>query len=90
MPRKRRSKPLSPEQGALGDAIEELIKKTGVKRDTLADAAGVSERRIGDYIRGRGNPRYKTLLRIFAALGVTPGEIMTRADEIQRELSQEE
>lgn len=66
------------------------MKQKGVKRETLAEAAGVSERRIGDYIRGRGNPRYRTLLNIFAALGVTPGEITTRADEIQREPAQED
>jgi transcriptional regulator with XRE-family HTH domain len=89
MPRTRRSEPLNAAQGALGKAIEEFMVKKGVTRDKLAQAAGVSERRVGDYIRGRGNPGYRTLLKIFAALDVTPGEAMTRADEIELELLQE-
>lgn len=88
MPRNRESEPLNAAQGALGKAIEELMTEKGVTLATLAEAAGVSERRMGDYVRGRGNPGYRTLLKIFIALGVKPGEITTRADEL--ELQQDE
>jgi transcriptional regulator with XRE-family HTH domain len=90
MPRERQSEPLNAEQGALGKAIEELMDEREVTREKLADAAEVSERRIGDYIRGRGNPRYGTLLKIFTALGIKPGELLTRADELQREPPREQ
>jgi hypothetical protein len=33
--------------------------------------------------RGTGNPNYATVVRLAGALGLTPGELVTRADRVR-------
>jgi transcriptional regulator with XRE-family HTH domain len=84
MPRKQELPPLSPEQGALGDAIKAIMAERGINRDELAAALKMEVGQLGKYIRGRGNPRYLTILKICHGLGVEPGVLLTRADELRR------
>jgi transcriptional regulator with XRE-family HTH domain len=54
----------------------------GLSQEALVDAAGVHITVLGDVERGVGNPNYETLLRLARALGVAPGAIVARADEL--------
>jgi transcriptional regulator with XRE-family HTH domain len=54
----------------------------GLSQEQLADAAGVHVTHLGGVERGVRNPNYATIVRLARALQVTPGAIVTRADEL--------
>ncbi|HEX5525630.1 MAG TPA: helix-turn-helix transcriptional regulator [Solirubrobacterales bacterium] len=83
MPPARRSKPRSPEHGALGEAIRTIRLEQGLSQEMLAEYAGTDLTQVGGIERGVRNPSYTTLLRLAAALETTVGEIATLADEIR-------
>jgi transcriptional regulator with XRE-family HTH domain len=82
VPPRRQSTPRSPEHAALGEAIRLARVERGLSQEALVDAAGVHITVLGDVERGVGNPNYETLLRLARALGVAPGAIVARADEL--------
>jgi DNA-binding phage protein len=83
MPRKRRSKPLSPDQAALGQAIEELIAADAqMTQETIAADSGLTPKQVGEFVRGLGNPTFLTVLKLSRGLHVRSGELMTRVDEL--------
>ncbi len=84
MPRKRRSKPLSSDQGALGQAIELFIAEDEhMTQEKVAEDSGLNIKQINEFVRGKGNPTYMTLLKLSRGLHVRPGELMTRVDELR-------
>ncbi|MGN6275664.1 MAG: helix-turn-helix domain-containing protein [Solirubrobacterales bacterium] len=82
MPPPRRSKPRSPEHGALGEAVRTLRLEARLSQESLAELAHTDLTQIGGIERGVRNPSYTTLLRLAAALETTVGEITTLADEL--------
>lgn len=62
---------------AVGDKLYFLRKKMGLTQAELAEAAGLSDRAYADIERGSVNMRADTLLRICAALRVTPNEVFS-------------
>lgn len=82
MPPPRRSKPRSPEHGALGEAVRTLRLEAGLSQEQLAEYAGTDLTQVGGIERGVRNPSYTTLLRLADALETTVGEITTLADEL--------
>jgi transcriptional regulator with XRE-family HTH domain len=82
VPPPRRSKPRSPEHGALGEAIRTLRTEAGFSQEQLAEYAGTDLTQVGGIERGVRNPSYTTLLRLADALDTTVGEIATLADEL--------
>lgn len=82
MPPPRRSKPRSPEHGALGEAIRTLRLEQGLSQEQLAEYAGTDLTQVGGIERGVRNPSYTTLLRLADALDTTVGEITSLADEL--------
>ncbi|HET7510354.1 MAG TPA: helix-turn-helix transcriptional regulator [Solirubrobacterales bacterium] len=82
MPPPRRSKPRSPEHGALGEAIRTLRTEAGLSQEQLAEYAGTDLTQVGGIERGIRNPSYTTMLRLADALDTTVGEIATLADEL--------
>lgn len=82
MPPARRSKPRSPEHGALGEAVRTLRLEAGLSQESLAELAHTDLTQIGGIERGVRNPSYTTLLRLAVALETTVGEITTLADEL--------
>jgi len=82
VPPARRSKPRTPEHGALGDAIKALRVEAGLSQEQLAEGAGTDLTQVGGIERGLRNPSYTTLLRLADALDTTVGEITTLADEL--------
>jgi transcriptional regulator with XRE-family HTH domain len=83
VPPPRRSKPRSPEHGALGEAIRTLRMEAGLSQEQLAESAGTDLTQVGGIERGVRNPSYTTLLRLADALETTVGEIATLADELR-------
>jgi transcriptional regulator with XRE-family HTH domain len=83
MPPRRRSKPSSPEQAALGEAIRRLRLEAGLSQEQLAERASTDFTLVGGIERGVGNPTYTTLVRLAAGLGTTIGAIAALADEMQ-------
>jgi hypothetical protein len=83
MPPPRKSNPLSPGQGALGQAIELFIAEDpAMTQQTVADESGISVKQINAFVRGQGNPRYLNLLKLCEGLHVSPGKFMSRVDEL--------
>jgi transcriptional regulator with XRE-family HTH domain len=72
--------PRSPEHAALGRAIRELRVGVGISQEGLADGAGLHRTYIGGIERGERNVSFANLLRIAAALGVRPSELLARAE----------
>ncbi|NMH26528.1 helix-turn-helix domain-containing protein [Flavobacterium silvaticum] len=60
----------------LGDRIKNLIKEKGLKTMNVAHDANLDSTNLRKYIRGTQDIRYTTLLRIAAAIGVTPSELL--------------
>jgi transcriptional regulator with XRE-family HTH domain len=87
MPPERKSKPRDLELAALSRAIEERMTDQGMNQRALADASGIDIRRIGDYVRGQYNPNLANLKRLCKALDLTADALITRAGELEKELS---
>jgi transcriptional regulator with XRE-family HTH domain len=66
----------------LGAAIRGARQAAGLSRAQLADRAKVSHVFIGKIESGKRNPSPPTLGKIAAALAISPGELLTRAELI--------
>jgi transcriptional regulator with XRE-family HTH domain len=88
MPRKRKSAPRSPDHAALAQAIELLIAEDPhMTQETVAREAGLNVKQVGEWVRGQGNPTYETILKLSRGLHVSPGGLITRADELREKRS---
>jgi transcriptional regulator with XRE-family HTH domain len=85
VPPPRKSKPRTPELGALGDAIRQLRTEAGLSQEQLAERASTDLTQIGGLERGTRNPSYTTLVRLARALRMRVGEITSRADRVADE-----
>jgi transcriptional regulator with XRE-family HTH domain len=83
VPPRRQSQPRSPEHAALGEAVRVSRVERGLSQEALADAASLHITVLGDVERGVGNPNYATLVALARALGLKPGVLVGRADELQ-------
>ncbi|MGN6816027.1 MAG: helix-turn-helix domain-containing protein [Solirubrobacterales bacterium] len=83
MPPARRSKPRSPEHGALGEAVRTMRLDAGLSQEQLAELAHTDLTQVGGIERGVRNPSYTTLLRFAAALETTVGEMTGLADKLR-------
>ncbi len=82
MPPRRQSKPRSPEYAALGEAIRLTRVERGLSQEALADATPLHITYLGGVERGVRNPSYETVLKLARALGIAPGALVARADEV--------
>jgi putative transcriptional regulator len=62
-------------QVALGKAVQELRRRSGLTQETLAEKAGLTGRTVSAIETGRANPRWSTIRRIAAGLGVSMPEV---------------
>jgi predicted transcriptional regulator len=60
----------------LGSRIKKLIEEKGLKVMNVAHDANLDSTNLRKYVRGTQDMRYSTLLRIAAAIGVTPSELL--------------
>jgi transcriptional regulator with XRE-family HTH domain len=83
MPRPRTAKPRSLRHAALGQAIKLLIAEDPrMSMRTVVVDSGLDEKQLGTYIRGQGNPTYRTLLKLCDGLHVSLATLMLRAEEL--------
>jgi transcriptional regulator with XRE-family HTH domain len=82
VPPPRRSTPRSPEHAALGDAIRKKREALVYSQEQLADSTPMHITYLWCLERGVRNPSYATLVRLSAALGTTPGALLTTADKL--------
>lgn len=85
MPPPRRRPPRSREHAALGEAIKLLRLESGLKQEELADRADTDFNQIGNIERGQGNPNFRTLMRLTAALGTSFSRIAELTDRFLEE-----
>ena len=64
----------------IGNKLFHIRKTIGMTQADVAEAAGLSDRTYADIERGTVNMRIETLLRICAALHITPNEILVEED----------
>ena len=65
------------------EKLTELLKDTQITQRELADAAGLSESSVSDYIHGRKMPGVKALTNIAYVFDVTFDELMDFEDRIR-------
>ena len=68
----------SPQHAALGLAIRQLRRASGVSQEAFAARCGLHRTYIGGIERGERNVSFANLLRIADALDVRPSELMSR------------
>jgi transcriptional regulator with XRE-family HTH domain len=84
MPPRRRAKPRSPEHAALGRAVEELRRESGLTQEELADRINSEFPPVGKLERGVSNPTFSSLLRVASGLEVELVELIERFDRIRQ------
>jgi len=85
MPRPREKPPLTPELGALGLAVEKLREDRGDTQEGIGEKTFGDHHLTGPIERGHRNPTFMTLVRVAAALGSSPSEIVSLADRYLEE-----
>ncbi len=74
----------------LGEAVKLLIAEKDLTKGKVAERCPLSYRQLSRLIQGRSNPTFDTILQACDGIGVTPGELMLKVDELERELAQGE
>jgi DNA-binding XRE family transcriptional regulator len=75
----------SPQHAALGLAIRELRRASGISQEALAANCGLHRTYVGGIERGERNVSFANLLRIADALAVRPSELLERSERHLRE-----
>jgi transcriptional regulator with XRE-family HTH domain len=68
----------------LGRALREMREQRGMSPDELADAAGMSRRRIDALETGHVDPSYELLLALANGLGIRPSALVILAEQLNR------
>ena len=76
----------SPQHAALGLAIRQLRRASGVSQEVLAASCGLHRTYVGGIERGERNVSFANLLRISEALDVRPSELMSRYESCLQEV----
>jgi transcriptional regulator with XRE-family HTH domain len=71
----------SPAHAAFGESVRGIRKQRGVSQESLALMCGLDRTYISGIERGTRNPSLTNILKIAAALGVSPAEIFASAQE---------
>jgi transcriptional regulator with XRE-family HTH domain len=74
----------SPQHAALGLAIRELRRASGISQEALAANCGLHRTYIGGIERGERNVSFANLLRISDALDMRPSELLVRYESCLR------
>ncbi len=74
----------------LGQAVKLLIAEKKLTQSEVADRCALDFRQVNRFTQGLGNPTFNTILQICDGLGVTPGVLMLKVDELEQELTPKE
>jgi transcriptional regulator with XRE-family HTH domain len=75
----------SRQHAALGLAIRELRRTTGISQEAFAASCGLHRTYIGGIERGERNVSFANLLRIAEALDVRPSVLLSRYERLLQE-----
>lgn len=64
----------------LAHRLRERARELGLSDAEVGRRAGLSERRYGNYVRGTREPDLATLIRICAAVALTPNDLLVGGD----------
>lgn len=73
---------LTSDHASLGLAIRELRLAAGFSQESFADACGLHRTYIGGIERGERNVSFTNIIRIAAALGVRPSELLAHYERL--------
>ncbi len=83
MPPRRRLKPLTPELGALGEAVRQLRDEAHLTQETLSQRGAFADfPRLGELERGRHDVKFGSLVTVARALDVPLSEVIGRYEAI--------
>jgi transcriptional regulator with XRE-family HTH domain len=85
MAAEKKPTPLTQDHVRLGQAIKLVIAEKGLSQIKVANRCKLDVRQINMFAQGHGNPTYLTLLHICDGLGVSPGELLRKAEELKGE-----
>ncbi len=74
-------RPVDPVQVALGRAVRELREGRRLRQEEVAAEAGVHVTYLSGVERGRRNPTWDVIVRLAAALGKKPSQLVARAEK---------
>jgi len=77
------ARPVDP-QAALGEAVRQLRVERGITQEDLAHDAQITTSTLSVIERGASNPGWATVRRIARALDVSPAELATLAERIEK------
>ncbi|MDQ6916182.1 MAG: helix-turn-helix domain-containing protein [Actinomycetota bacterium] len=77
----------SPAQVALGRAVRDFRADRGISQEELAHRSHLGRKTIYQLEGGQTNPRYESLLRVAAALGLSLGDLISHADDLAAKAS---
>jgi hypothetical protein len=77
------STPITQDHVRLGQAIKLVIAEKGLSQSKVANRCKLDVRQINMYAQGLGNPTYLTLLHICDGLGISPGELLRKAEKLK-------
>jgi transcriptional regulator with XRE-family HTH domain len=61
---------------AFNERLRRFAKELGISNAEVARRAGLSARQYGHYVEGRREPNLRAIVRICAALGITPNDLL--------------
>ena len=73
----------------IGNKLLSIRKRMGMTQAEVAEAAGLSDRTYADIERGSVNMKVETILRICAALHITPDAVLTEENTTRSVKKQE-
>lgn len=72
----------SPDQVALGRAVQAIRADKGISQVQLAEASGFRQSWISNVEHGRRNPSWSNVVRLAAGLGVPTSMLVKRAETL--------
>jgi len=77
----------SPDQAALGRAVQVIRAERGISQVQLAEASGFRQSWISNVEHGRRNPNWSNVVRLADGLGVPTSTLVKRAEALADEPS---
>ena len=75
----RPARPLLPHRRAFGEAVRTRRTELGLSQEALGERARLDQTYLSGIERGRRNPSLDVIVRLAAALDLSPGELFFRA-----------
>lgn len=74
-----------PDQPDLGAAVRVIREERGISQVVFSERTGFMQSWISETERGKRNPSWSNVVRLAHGLGVTPAELVARAEALADE-----